>query len=154
MTGRICRLISQVDRKGVTLVELMIAIAVFAILILGLGQTVLVGQRASREAKRQANILLGCQQVLEQVQQKTVAQLIAEHGSTFQIRAAGPEGLLEDGGEILVDKDLNGDGTLQTGSLYREDRGESDLIRVRIVFTDQITDYATVIEKVITERTN
>ena len=135
--------------KGLTLIEIMVSVAVFGILILGLGQTVLVGQRASKEARRQANILLGCQQVLEQVQQKTVALLIAEHGSTFQIRASGPEGLLEDGGLIEVDKDLNGDETLQTGSLYREDRAQDDLVRVRISFKGD-----TIIEKIMAQHSN
>jgi prepilin-type N-terminal cleavage/methylation domain-containing protein len=135
--------------RGFTLIEVMISLAVFGILILGLGQTVLVGQRASKEARRQANILLGCQQVLEQVQQKTVEQLIAEDGSTFQIRASGPEGSLEDGGLISIDKDLNGDETIQTGSLYREDRAQDDLVRVRISFNGD-----TIIEKVMAQHSN
>lgn len=137
------------DDRGVTLVELMISIAVFAILILALGQTVLVGQNAAREASRQANILLGCQQVLEQVQLQSVDQLIANDGSTFQIRTAGPEGTLQDGGVINVDTDLNGDGTIQAGSLYREGRAEDDLIRIRISFQGD-----TIIEKVIAKRDN
>ena len=136
-------------KSGFTLVELMVSIGVFGILILGLGQTVLVGQNAAREARRQANILLGCQQVLEQVMQKTVEQILAESGSTFSIRTGGPSSALEDGGVITVDKDLNGDGAIQTGSLFREDRAENDLIRVHISFNNE-----TVIEKVMAQKIN
>ena len=142
-------MIDTTNESGITLIELSISIVVFAVLILALGQTVLVGQQAANEARRQANILLACQQVLEQVQQKTVAQMIAEDGSTFSVRVAGPEGVLESGGLISVDKDLNGDGALQTGSLFREDRGDNDLVRVRISFSDE-----TIIEKVVAQRDN
>ena len=142
-------LIKETGSRGVTLIELMISVAVFAVLILALGQTVLVGQSAAKEAKRKANILLASQQVLEQVRQMSIDQVIANDGSTFSIRAAGPEGILESGGVISVDKDLNGDGALQTGSLYREDRTENDLVRVRISFKGE-----TIIEKVIVKRLN
>ena len=134
---------------GMTLIELMVSIAVFAVLILGLGQAVLQGQNASREARRQANILLGCQQVLEQVNEKTIEQVIAEDGSTFSIRTGGPTSMLEDGGVIIVDKDLNGDGTIEDGSLYREGRSQDDLVRVSISFQDE-----TIIEKVIARKIN
>jgi type II secretory pathway pseudopilin PulG len=137
------------NASGLSLIEVCVSIAVFAILILGIGQTVLVGQKAANETRRQANILLGCQQVLERVQQRTVPQLIAENGSTFRIRAAGPEGPLEDGGLITVDKDLNGDGTVQAGSLYREGRTEDDLVRVLISFQGRA-----IIEKVVARRQN
>ncbi len=137
------------DNRGVTFVELTISIVVFAALILTLGHTVLVGQRAANEARRQANILLACQQVLELVGQKTVAQMVAEDGTTFSIKAAGPRGVLEPGGLIRVDKDLNGDGIIQTGSLYREGRDECDLVRVRILF-----DEKTIVEKVMAQRRN
>ena len=135
--------------RGFTLIEIMISVAVFAILILGLGQTVLVGQRAANDSKRQAVILLACQQVLEQIHGKSVEELLAEDGSTFNIRMGSTDAALESGGVINVDKDLNGDGTLQTGSLYREDRTENDLVRVRISFKGE-----TVIEKIVAQRQN
>ena len=124
-------LIRKTDSNGVTLVELMIAVAIFAVLILGLGQTVLVGQRASKEAKRQANILLGCQQVLEQVQQKTVAQLIADDGSTFQIRAAGPEGLLEDGADMPMWAVIEGKTTQSKPVLKKVSQGETLVVKTK-----------------------
>lgn len=142
-------MIRDSHNRGFTLIELMISVAIFAVLILALGQAVLVGQKSSKEAQRQANILLGCQQVLEQVQQKTVQQIIAEDGSTFSLRTAGPDAPLEGGGLINVDRDLNGDGTLQTGSLYREGRAEDDLIRVVISFKGD-----PVIERVMVQRDN
>jgi type II secretory pathway pseudopilin PulG len=135
--------------KGVTLVEVVVSIATLAVLILALGQTVLVGQTAARESVREANILLGCQQVLEQVREKTVEQMIAEDGSTFTIRTAGPEGQPEEGGLISVDKDLNGDGVVQTDPTYREGRPENDLVRVCISFKDK-----TIVEKVMAQHDN
>ena len=142
-------MISNSKPGGMTLIELMVSIAIFAILILALGQAVLQGQNASRESRRQANILLGCQQVLEEVKQKTIEQIIAEDGSTFSIRTGGPLSRLEEGGLITVDKDLNGDGVIEDGALYREGRAENDLFRVRITFQEE-----TVIEKVVTQKVN
>lgn len=147
-------MIKRPDNRGLTLVELMISVATFAMLILGLGYAVLIGQRASKQAKRQANVLLGCQQVLEELQQKTIEQIIAEDCSTFKIRTAGPDAPLREGGLVRVDKDLNGDGIIQTGSLYREGREENDLVRVIISFKDENNNDRIIIERVIAQRDN
>ena len=137
------------DERGFTLIEIMISVGVFAILILGLGYAVLAGQKVAGETRSQAIVLLACQQVLEQLQEKSIDELIAEDGSTFSIRMGGAGAAMEPGGVINVDEDLNGDGTIQTGDLYREGRSEDDIVRVRISFKGN-----TIIEKVIARRTN
>jgi len=146
---RIQKLINMRDEKGFTLIEIMISVGVFAILILGLGYAVLAGQRVAGETRSQAIVLLACQQVLEQLQAKSIDELLAEDGSTFSIRLGGAGSTMEPGGVINVDKDLNGDGTIQTGDLYREGRSEDDIVRVRISFKGN-----TIIEKVVARRTN
>lgn len=137
------------NEKGFTLIEIMISVAIFAILILGLGYAVLAGQKVANETRSQAIVLLACQQVLEQLQEKSIDELLAENGSTFSIRMGGADAALVPGGVINVDKDLNGDGAIQTGNLYREGRTEDDIVRVRISFKNN-----TIIEHVVARRTN
>jgi prepilin-type N-terminal cleavage/methylation domain-containing protein len=136
-------------QNGFTLIEIMISVGVFAILILGLGYAVLAGQRVAGETRSQAIVLLACQQVVEQLQGKSIEELLAEDNSTFSIRMGGADASMEPGGVINVDKDLNGDGTIQTGDFYREGRTEDDIVRVRISFKG-----TTIIEKVFARRSN
>ena len=127
----------QAERvSGFSLIEVMIAVAVFAIIILAIGQAAMVGVRASNEVKEQTNILLGCQQVMEQCLLYSPSVLELENGSLFSLRVGGPDSDLVEGGVVVVDKDLNGDGTIQAPSVspYREGRAEDDIFRVALYY--------------------
>ncbi len=137
------------DVRGFTLIEIMFSVTIFAILILGVGYAVLAGQRAANETREQAVVLLACQQVLEQLQGKSTDELLAADSSTFNVRMGGPDSLMEPGGKINVDKDLNGDGVIQTGDLYREGRSQNDIVRIRISFKG-----STIIERVMARHSN
>ena len=127
----------QAERvSGFSLIEVMIAVAVFAIIILAIGQAAMVGVRASNEVKEQTNILLGCQQVMEQCLLYSPSVLELENGSLFSLRVGGPDSDLVEGGVVVVDKDLNGDGTIQAPSVspYQEGRAQDDIFRVALYY--------------------
>jgi prepilin-type N-terminal cleavage/methylation domain-containing protein len=122
--------------SGFSLVEVMIAVAVFAIIILAIGQAAMVGIGASNEVEEQANALLGCQQVMEQCLHYSLSELALQDGSLFSVRVHGPDTPLEEGGVVVVDKDLNGDGIIQAPSVspYQEGRAEGDIFRIALFY--------------------
>jgi prepilin-type N-terminal cleavage/methylation domain-containing protein len=140
----------RTDRNsGFSLVEVMIGVAVFAIVILAISQASMVGVAASNEVKEQTNILLGCQQIMNQLLTYSMEVLQAQNGSSFSVRLSAPEeveggisyGPLVEGGLIVVDGDLNGDGTIQAPSVspYREgldsnNDGVLDVLRVALYY--------------------
>ena len=123
--------------SGFSLVEVMIAVAVFAIIILAVGQAAMMGQIASNEVKEQTNILLGCQQIMDQLLVYSLDVLQAQDGSTFSVRALGPDSPLVEGGIVVVDANLNGDG--DTGDI-RE--GRNDILRVALYYKKAETSIA------------
>lgn len=116
--------------SGFSLIEVMITVAVFAIIMLAIGQAAMVGVRASNEVKEQTNILLGCQQVMEQCLLYSLTVLKDQNGSLFSVRIT-PDSPLVEGGVVVVDKDLNGDGDTND---FREGRTEDDIFRVALYY--------------------
>jgi prepilin-type N-terminal cleavage/methylation domain-containing protein len=131
--------------SGFSLIEVMIGVAVFAIVILAISQASMVGVAASNEVKEQTNILLGCQQIMNQLLTYSMEVLQAQNGSSFSVRLSAPEeveggisyGPLVEGGLIVVDGDLNGNGSIEPGlreGLDSNNDGILDVLRVALYY--------------------
>ena len=65
------------DRKncGFTLVEIIVAVAFFALIAVGVGQALVAGQKASIELKKDSAVLTSCEDLMRQFSSMTISDL-------------------------------------------------------------------------------
>ncbi len=95
-------------QKGLTLIELMVAISILAVLLLGLGMSILQIDRTNIFNHDRALAYKAAQQILEVIMNEDLTDAISRHNTTFSV--AGMTGCSgENIGTISV-QDLNWDG--------------------------------------------
>jgi len=114
-----------------TLVEVMIACSVLAVILLGLGQTVLVSQKQAMALSEDYEILFGCQKVMDSILKLPFEEVLKQDGAKFGIRLGLSE-KQELSGVIEISRDLDGDGKMEKDAPFYE--GREDAVRVSLYF--------------------
>jgi Tfp pilus assembly protein PilV len=70
---------------GFTLVEIMVAMAFFSLVIIGVAQAIITGQQHSRAIEENALILAQCEDIMRQMEAMSIADVANENGTTFHI---------------------------------------------------------------------
>lgn len=120
--------------ESFTLVEVMIACSVLAVILLGLGQTVLVSQKQTLSLSEDYEILSGCQKVMDEILRLPFEQILKQDKAKFGIRL-GSSKKQELSGMIEISRDLDGDGKVEEGAPYYE--GGKDAVRVSLYFREK-----------------
>lgn len=118
-----------------TLVEVVIACSILAVMLLGLGQTILVSQKQVSALCEDYDILSGCQKVMNEMLKLPFEEILRQDGVKFAIRI-GSHGKQELSGRIKITEDLNGDGSIDENSPFYE--GTGDAVSVLLYFRDRL----------------
>jgi len=116
---------------GFTLVEVMIACSVLAVILLGLGQTILVSQKQTQALSEDYAILSGCQKVMDDILELPLEEILKQDEAKFGIRLGYSE-KQELSGVIKISRDLDGDGKIERDAPFYE--GRKDAVRLSLYF--------------------
>jgi len=73
------------DQAGFTLVEIVISMAFFAVIALGVGQALITGQKASVEIRENAVVLASCEDLFRQMSSMNMSEIASQDGNTFTV---------------------------------------------------------------------
>ncbi len=117
VTNSRCRRSRNESREGFTLIEVMIALVVLTIVVIGLGQAILAGQQISRELRHEAKITAYFEQRIEELRNMSLPEITALSSEVYEL-----DGIPNEQGKmIVIDNFLNSD----------------DLIRVQFFWQDK-----------------
>ncbi len=80
----------QKGKAGFTLVEIMVSMAFFSLVIIGVAQAIVTGQQHSRAVEENALILAKCEDLMRQMSEMSIPDVANENGTVFSI--GGVEG--------------------------------------------------------------
>jgi Tfp pilus assembly protein PilV len=75
----------QKNEAGFTLVEIMVAMAFFSLVIIGVAQAIITGQQHSRAVEENALILARCEDIMRQMEEMSITDIANENGTSFNI---------------------------------------------------------------------
>ncbi len=104
--------------SGHTLVEMMAALAIFAVFSTGIGISISTQYETAETTEEHNRALAGCQQVLQTVSTMLWDTMLVQSGATFTVAEVPGTGTIQ------ISNDLNDDGDKSdpnegTGDLYR-----------------------------------
>ena len=73
------------SEAGFTLVEIMVAMAFFSLVIIGVAQAIVTGQQHSRAIGENALIMAQCEEIMRQMEEMSIGDVANEDGTAFQI---------------------------------------------------------------------
>jgi type II secretory pathway pseudopilin PulG len=73
------------NETGFTLVEIMVAMAFFSLVIVGVAQAIITGQQHSQIIEENALILARCEDIMYQMESMSITDIAGENGTTFSV---------------------------------------------------------------------
>ncbi|MCX7703947.1 MAG: prepilin-type N-terminal cleavage/methylation domain-containing protein [Planctomycetota bacterium] len=122
-------------KKGFTLVEVIIACTLLAVVLLGLGQSIIVAQRQTAALEQEFAILCGCEEVMGNLLKLPFESLLKQNGTKFALKLSHDE-KQEVSGRIEVGEDLNGNGKIEKEAPYYE--GSGDAVYIKLFFRERL----------------
>ncbi len=85
---------ARASQAGFTLVEIVVAMAFFAVIAVGVGQALIAGQKASVTIKEDAVVLASCEHLLRQMSSMSISDIASQNGNTFNVGGVSGSGTI------------------------------------------------------------